>query len=67
MKAFVGNALYNCAIITRANHFFTARGSSALYYILSHLLECLEFLIETTGEVNVASMLRFSSEDSIHV
>ncbi len=43
-------------------------GSSfALHYILSGLPQCLEFPIETTGEVNVTCMLSFSYEDSINV
>ncbi len=37
------------------------------YIILSGLLECLEFPIETTGEVSVACKLSFSYKDSINV
>ncbi len=36
------------------------------YIILSGLLECLEFPIETTGEASVTCMLSFSYEDSIN-
>ncbi len=48
-----------------ANNFFAAHGSFALHYILSGLLEYLEFPIETTSEVSVACMLSFPYEDSI--
>ncbi len=39
-----------------------------LYYvILSSLLECLEFPIETTSEVSISCRLNLSYEDKINV
>ncbi len=58
----VGNVLYSCEQL-----FLCCPHSSALHYILSSLPECLEFLIDTTGEVSVNCMLSFSYENSINV
>ncbi len=55
----VGNAPYSHAVLTGTNNFLLPV-VVLLYIILSGLPECLEFPIETIGEVSVACMLSFS-------
>ncbi len=62
----VGNVPYSHGVLSE--QIISLPTAVVLHYIiLSGLLECLEFPIETTGEVSVTHILSFSYDDSIKI